>query len=58
MQKLAGEYGINSSSYRNKKWAATTVMNHSYILKANGSLDIKERKMSVTYGYIRQRKVK
>lgn len=57
MQKLVWEYGIKiSPSYRNKKWDAATVRSHSYLLNGNGSIDIKEGKMTVTYGYIKQRK--
>lgn len=57
VQKLVWEFGIKiSSSYINKKWTAT--MSRSHFLKANGSLDIKEGKMSVTYGYRKQRKIK
>lgn len=57
MQKLVWEYGIKiSPSYRNKKWDAARVTSHSYLLNGNGSIDIKEGKMTVTYGYIKQRK--
>lgn len=59
VQELIGEYGIKiSSSSINKIWTAMAVTSHSCILKANGSLDIKEGQMTVSCGYIKQRKIK
>lgn len=46
-EKLFWEYSIKiSSGYINKNLTATAVTSNSYILKANGSSDIKEGKMT------------
>lgn len=47
-EKLFWEHTIKiSSSYINKNLTATTVTSNSYMLKANGSSDIKEGEMTV-----------